>query len=198
MHDYNMWALHKDEIIDAVFLYHCFFPDHVIKKRTKCPNKYAYDNCNNRKMKEVKDHHILQFLVYYYMGVVCLLAKRALLKQGRVQPVHPVMWGMIRDMSEFIFKHFPVSNDACDRPDDADTDGNDNDNNNMTMTITMMVDMFMLERKRKRTRVMPIMPMMTLMVTFIHQKNFGKTLLMMQIPMLKWKRKTMPKGLLQL
>ncbi len=80
---------HKDEIIDASYMSHYFFPDHVIKKWTECTNKYAQDNCNNSKIREIKEHHILQFLaIYYYMGIVCLPAKRDYCKQGRVWLAH--------------------------------------------------------------------------------------------------------------
>ncbi len=65
---------HKDEIINAYYLSRYFFLEHVVKKWSKCTNKYSNDN--KRKTKEVKQHHIIQFLaIYYCMGFVCLPAK---------------------------------------------------------------------------------------------------------------------------
>ncbi len=139
---------HKDETIDATYMCHYYFPDHLIKKWTKCTNKYACDNCDKRKIKEVKEQHILQFLaVYYYMGVVRLPAKRDYWKQGGMWPVHPVMKGMSRDMFEFLFRYFHVSYDGkggCDEfvnddehdsdldeeEEDVNNDNNDNNNDN--------------------------------------------------------------------
>ncbi len=67
---------HKDEVIYICYLTHCFFLEHVVKKWTECTNIYSNDNCNKRKIKEVKEHHILQFLaISYYMGFVCLPSK---------------------------------------------------------------------------------------------------------------------------
>ncbi len=66
-----------------------------------------------------------------------------------------------------------------------------------TTTTMVMMDMLMMESKMKRKRVMPIMSVMTLMLTIVYWKNLGKAVLMMQMPMLKWRRKTMQKELLQ-
>ncbi len=95
---------HKDEIINESYMSHYFIPNHVITKWTQCTNKYAQDNCNRSKIREKKEHHILQFLaIYYYMGVVYLPAKRVYWKEGRVWLAHLVTLWMRRGTFEFIF-----------------------------------------------------------------------------------------------
>ncbi len=119
----------KDKIIDASFMSHYFYPNNFITKWTQCTNKYAKDNCDKTKLREVKEHHILQFLaIHYYMGVARLPAKRDYWKQGGMWPAHPVTWGMSCCMFEFLFKHFHVFYDGDSSSDDF-IDGNDHDSN---------------------------------------------------------------------
>ncbi len=49
----------KDKVINAAYMCHYYFPDHLINKWTKCTNADAKDNCDKSKIKEVKPHHNL-------------------------------------------------------------------------------------------------------------------------------------------
>ncbi len=143
-------------------------------------NIYAQDNWNNSKVREIKENHILQFLVvYFYIGIVYLPAKSW--KQGWVWLAHLVTWGMIRGMFEFIFRYFHVSYDGNNETNEADEDGadedgadedgaDDDDDNNDDDDDD---DNNMMEKKGKR--VIPMMLMTTQMVTIVDQKNLHKT-----------------------
>ncbi len=56
---------------------HVFLPDSLIKKWVQHTNNYAAANVPPNCYKEMKDYKILQFIaIYYYMGLVKLLAKK--------------------------------------------------------------------------------------------------------------------------
>ncbi len=99
--------------------------------------------------------------------------------------------GMSRDVFVLIFRYYYLSHDGNSMPDlmtmamimttiTTET---------MRTTTMVMMDMLMLMLERKRKRAMPMMSVITLMLTIVHQKNLVKTILINQIPMFKWRRK---------
>ncbi len=109
-------------------------------------------------------------------------------------------------MFEFIFRYFHVSydgnseaneadEDGADDDDDSNDDNNDDDNNdddNENDNKNNYNDGEEGEEGDANDNVM------TQIVTIVHQKNLHKTQLVTKTVMLKWKRKIMYKGLLQI